>query len=68
MSTGATDGGYVKNNADQVRNRDSSCHVKVVDDRGIYPDDVFTAVNDGNWKTICSSVDNENDRHERFNC
>jgi transposase len=68
VTTGSADGGYLKNNADQIRNRDSSCDVKVVDDRGIYPDDVFTAVNDGNWKTISGEVDNENDRHERFNC
>lgn len=61
--------GYtVRNNVDSVRNRDSSCDIKVVDDRGINPDDVDTVPNDGLMKNLKSSVDNENDRHEKGSC
>ena len=68
VTNGTTTSSYVRDGADQIRNRDSNCDVKVVDDRGWYPDDVFVAINDGSWKTISSAVDNENDRHERFSC
>ncbi len=58
-------GATVKNGANSVRNR-ISCTIRVIDDRGIYPDDwqdfsgnATKAIN------LISSVDNENDRHER---
>ena len=59
------DGSELKNNADQVRNRDRTCDVKVIDDRGLLPDDVQTIPNNGVWTPLKDSVDNENDRHER---
>jgi transposase len=64
-SSGAATAFLLKDNADQVRNRDSSCAVRVIDDRGIIPDDWQDIPNNGNWTTLISSVDNENDRHER---
>lgn len=58
-------GVLVRDRANSVRNR-TSCKIRVIDDRGFYPDDwqdfngnSNTAVN------LIASVDNENDRHER---
>jgi transposase len=65
VSTGATGQGYLRDNAYSVKNRDSSCNVKVVDDRGIYPDDYQTIDNNNSWTTLISSVRDQNDRHER---
>jgi hypothetical protein len=68
VSTGATNQGALQNGADQIRNRDTSCEVKTVDDRGIFPDDVYNVYHDGTWHDIPGSVDDENDRHERHAC
>lgn len=68
VNTGATGQGNLQNGADKINNRDSSCDVKTIDDRGALPDDVFNAPNGGGWRDITSSVDNENDRHERHRC
>lgn len=71
VNTGATNQGALKDGADKIANRDGSCDVRVVDDRGLYPDDVQTVPNNSGsvvWVSLDSSVDNENDRHERVNC
>jgi hypothetical protein len=65
VNTGNRDGGPLQDHADQVRNRDTVCAVLVVDNRGIFPDDSYRAPNDGVWKNIPSTVDNENDHHTR---
>lgn len=63
-----SDGKAVRNNVDSVRNRDTSCSIKVVDDRGIYPDDWQSITNNGRIYNLISSVSNQNDRHERSSC
>lgn len=68
VNNGAGNQGAVRDGADQINNKDTSCKVKVVDDRGFYPDDVFDVARGGGWKDIPGSVDNENDRHERHSC
>lgn len=65
VNTGVQSTTPLKDNADQVRNRDSACAVRVIDDRGILPDDWQDIPNNGNWTTLITTVDNENDRHER---
>ncbi len=57
--------GYVRNDADSAMNRDSECTVRVIDDRGWWPDDWQDIPNNGTLYDLISSVDNENDRHER---
>ena len=63
-----SDGTAVKNNVDSVKNRDTSCNIKVVDDRGVLPDDWQTIVNDSKSHNLMSSVSNQNDRHEKGSC
>lgn len=58
----------VKNNADSVINRDDTCDARVVDDRGIYPDDWHDIPNNGVTYNLISTVDNENDHHTPVNC
>lgn len=58
-----TNGAPVRDRANSVRNR-TSCRIRVIDDRGIYPDD-WQDINGQSWANLISSVDNENDRHER---
>jgi len=55
----------VRDHANSVWNR-TYCRIRVVDDRGWYPDD-WQDVNAGARVVLISSVDNKNDRHER-NC
>ncbi len=60
----------VRNSASSVANRDGSCDVKVVNDRGILPDSTITIGNSPgsvSWRYI-GSINDANDRHERFNC
>jgi transposase len=57
--------GAVRDGADQIRNRDTRCNVKVVNDHGVLPDQHRTYVNDGSWYVLHSDVRNKNDRHER---
>ena len=57
--------GYVRNDAQSAKNRDSECTFRVIDDRGWWPDDWQDIPNDGVLRNLISSVDNENDRHER---
>jgi len=60
----------VRNSASAVANRDGSCDVKVVNDRGILPDSTITIGNvpdKVSWRYL-DSINDANDRHERFNC
>lgn len=66
-----SDGTAVRNNVDSVANRDTSCNIKVVDDRGIYPDDWQTIPNTPSRTkpiNLIGSVSNQNDRHEKGGC
>lgn len=65
VSTGTTGHGNVRDNAYSVKNRDGSCTVKVVDDRGFYPDDVHAIPNNSTWVMLKDAVRDQNDRHER---
>jgi transposase len=66
VSTGACCQGPLRDNADTVKNRDTTCYVLVVDDRGIFPDDSQRVpINHTAWFDLASSIDNENDRHVR---
>lgn len=58
----------LRDNADSVKNRDTNCDIKVIDDRGWYPDDVDTIPNDGLLRNLKGAVDNENDRSEVGSC
>lgn len=56
----------VRDNTYSIWNRDTACTVKVVDDRGIFPDDVHAiGKNQSGWIRLADSVRNQNDRHER---
>lgn len=67
-------GADVKNNVESVMNRDNQCDVRIIDDRGIYPDDWQDIPNDTNpdnginWYNLIGAVDNENDRHQSRSC
>lgn len=65
VRNGATNKGKLRDNAYSVRNRDTKCPVKVIDDRGIMVDDVHEIPNDSRWYTLKRSVRDQNDRHER---
>jgi transposase len=61
----------VRDSADLIANRDTICNVKVIDDRGLVPDDTHDVANNPGtavWVNIRGPVDDENDRHERHNC
>ena len=58
-----SDGVALRDNANSVYNR-TSCKIRVVDDRGAFPDD-WQDVAGGVKVNLISSVDNENDRHEK---
>lgn len=59
-------GTTVVNSASVVKNRDSACSIKIIDDRGILPDNyqVFAAAIN-TWYPLNSALNNQNDRHER---
>jgi transposase len=57
--------GAVRDNAEMIRNRDTRCNVKVVNDHGVLPDQHRTYVNDGTWYILHNEVLNKQDRHER---
>ncbi len=60
--------GWLRDDANTIRNRHREKCVKVIDDRGWWGDDVFVVPRDGILRVIPASVQNQNDRHERFNC
>lgn len=65
VNTGAGGQGALKDNAAQVRNRDGSCDVKVVDTITGWPDDYQIIPNNGVWTALKSDVINQNNKHER---
>lgn len=65
VNTGAGGQGGLQNNAAQVRNRDGSCTVRVIDDLNLRPDDYHDIANNGVWTQLKGDVINENDKHER---
>lgn len=62
-----SNGQGLKDDAESIWNRDNACDIRVIDDRGFYPDD-WQDVAQGDWANLIGSVDNENDRHESRNC
>lgn len=68
MNTGAGGQGALQNNAAQVRNRDGSCDVKVIDDLNLRPGDYHIIANNGVWTAFKGDTINQNDKHERVNC
>lgn len=61
-----TGGTTVVNSASAVKNRDTGCTVKVINDRGALPDYVqIFAANSNTWFSLVSGVNDANDRHER---
>lgn len=60
----------VRNSASAIRNRDTQCSVKVIDDRGPIPDDVQYILQGlgHSYFDLQSHVDDQNDRHERYSC
>lgn len=65
VTNGTGGQGSVRDGADQIRNRDTACSVKVVDDHGALPDDHRTYANNSTWYTLHTDIRNQNDRHER---
>lgn len=57
--------GQLKNDADTVRNRDSSCSITIFEDEGQWPDLGFTVPNDGLNYRLNAVTFNRNDRHTR---
>ena len=55
----------VRDNVYSVNNRDTACSVRIIDDRGFYPDDVQVISRNTGWTRLADSVRNQNDRHER---
>lgn len=68
VSTGAGGQGYLKDNAAQVRNRDGSCDVKVIDTISAWPDDYHVIPNNSVWTMLKDDTRNQNNKHERVNC
>lgn len=61
----------IRNSASAVANRDTSCDVRVVNDRGILPDFTVTIGNlpgSTTWRYVGATLNDANDRHERVNC
>lgn len=68
VSTGAVSGSYLEDNAAQVRNRDGSCDVKVIDWNGALPSVTQTVSNNGVWTMLKDGVRDQNNEHQRVNC
>jgi ABC-type sugar transport system substrate-binding protein len=56
--------GAVRDDVSQVRNRDSSCNVKLIN-VVFGPDGSWTAPNDGFYRNVSSGMDQKADKHER---
>ena len=59
-------GDPLRNNAESVDNK-TNCDVRIIDDRGWFPDD-WQDIAHKTSADLISSVDDENDRHERRTC
>lgn len=68
VNTGATGQGALKDNAAQVRNRDGSCDVKVIDYNGALPSASHTIANNNTWTNLKDGVRDQNNEHQRVNC
>ncbi len=68
VNTGATGQGALKDNAAQVRNRDGSCDVKVIDTKSLQPDDYHIVPNNSVWTMLKDDTRDQNNKHERVNC
>lgn len=55
----------VQNSASSVKNRDSRCYMKIVNDRGPLPDNYKVIANDSTWRYVGDQMNDANDRHER---
>lgn len=67
VNTGAS-AGVLEDNAAQVRNRDGSCDVKVIDWNGALPSVTHTVANNGVWTMLKDGVRDQNNEHQRVNC
>lgn len=67
VNTGASSS-LLEDNAAQVRNRDGSCDVKVIDWNGALPSVTHTVANNGTWTMLKDGVRNQNNEHQRVNC
>ncbi len=68
VSTGAGTSSLLEDNAAQVRNRDGSCDVKVIDWNGALPSVSQTVSNNGVWTMLQDGVRDQNNEHQRVNC
>lgn len=68
VSTGSLTGSYLEDNAAQIRNRDGSCDVKVIDWNGALPSVTQTVSNNGVWTMLKDGVRDQNNEHQRVNC
>lgn len=68
VSTGAQTSSLLEDNAAQVRNRDGSCDVKVIDWNGALPSVTQTVSNNGVWTNLKDGVRDQNNEHTRVNC
>ena len=67
VNTGASSG-VLEDNAAQVRNRDGSCDVKVIDWNGALPSVTHTVSNNSVWTMLKDGVRDQNNEHTRVNC
>lgn len=65
-TTGAWTSIKLQDSADRAKNCDGSHYVRVSDWNGIWPTQNWDIANDCTWKTIGSSVKNQNDAHDRI--
>jgi hypothetical protein len=70
VDTRQTTSREVRNDASALSNRDTLCDVKVINDRGVLPDDYVIVPNrpGENYFVYLGRINDANDRHERTNC
>lgn len=68
VTSGATGQGALKDNAAQIRNRDGSCDVKVIDWNGALPSVTQTFANNSTWTNLKDGLRDQNNEHQRVNC
>lgn len=68
VSTGGATSSLLEDNAAQVRNRDGSCDVKVIDWNGALPSKTQTVANNSVWTMLADGVRDQNNEHQRVNC
>lgn len=65
VNTGETNKGALEDNAAQVRNRDGSCDVTVIDWNGAFPSVTHLIPNNGVWTMLKDGVRDQNNEHTR---